>query len=602
MAKGLFHLHLSAARRASRFLRFIFCLGIALGFVVYFLCAFLFYGAFLWVFSKEASASSLYWVAFCALLLGGVACSVVLGGYFRARSAFVRCTASELACSFGALPLREDTRHRRLKNVVEEMALASGLERPTVFYLPRHYGINAFVLGGRGRSVALLLTQGVFDYLDRDEQQAIVAHEFGHIRNEDVFVYAQLSAILSGFYALRYWGEGHGMASFTYENALWRGFWTYRFFSGFFYFLRRVLSFLGLSFWFFGRFVQARFSRQREWMADARAVQYTRNPEALLRVFKKLLALLYLRKKEASFPLHFAHCLFVFRSALWQTHPPLEARIARYGGRVSAREIEALAFKLKKRMAQTEVDVVERNYRRDARNNVLLPVLLVEEFYKKSVVLDFDDEALLFALFLFYGGPLWHCEDFLADLPLQRRKAIDLATQKIEALHPVTQLAFFMALLRRVPKEVLMKLKERFAKGSVSFYLFCYRLMLESVLCEKRFEDCGVEVVVDVLAFVVHHTHFENGYDVDTQKALLFDRLLRKAYPLREAIVLPDEALFKLENLSSFKVNLLRVKALSLARRQALWQALDVYWRKRGNFSLQEVYLRSTLSFLLLGK
>lgn len=217
---------------------------------------------------------------------------------------------------------------RRLLNVVEEMSIASGVPVPPVYFLPNERGINAFAAGyGPGDSV-VTVSQGCLDYLNRDELQGVLAHEFSHLLNGDVKLNIRLMGLIFGILSLSIVGrflleatprsrsnnsdDNKGqMAFFLFGLALF------------------VLGSIGA---FFGRLIQAAVSRQREFLADASAVQFTRNPEGIAGALKKIGGL---QAGSAINNVHAAEACHMFfasgfsgqLASLLATHPPLQERI-----------------------------------------------------------------------------------------------------------------------------------------------------------------------------------------------------------------------------------------------------------------------------------
>lgn len=222
------------------------------------------------------------------------------------------------------LTLPRDLAERRLLNVVDEMALASGQPRPAVYLLEREPGINAFVAGWTADTAALAVTQGALQRLTRDELQGLVAHEFGHIREGDLALQMRLLALVWGLSLV------HGLGqSLTEPDELGRhpalapvG-WVLR-----------TVGWLG---WLAGRLLQAAVSRQREHLADACAVQFTRSRDGLGNTLRKIWFLQ--RGAEGRLRSPHAEALAAMltddgaRRRWLATHPPLAARIERVTGR-----------------------------------------------------------------------------------------------------------------------------------------------------------------------------------------------------------------------------------------------------------------------------
>ncbi|SUO95590.1 Protease HtpX homolog [Suttonella ornithocola] len=385
---------------------------------------------------------------------------VALEAYFSAQKALREKSAGKLAQALGAKPIamKQGDWFRILNNVVEEMAVASGTLPPEVFYLPQDKSINAFVLGGAERSVALVVSQGLIKYLSRDEQQAVIAHEFGHIVNEDVFLYSQLSAVLAGFYALSQLGQG-GIGVSAGREFFWRGIREPSF-------LVKALSSAGGILFYIGQWIQAAFSREREWMADARAVQFTRHSESLIMALKKALALQVLEMRPFEMPDTQAHFLFIryfTQTMRFATHPALSDRIMRYGGQIDQKEIDALAFDIRTKRLYSGADKPIALNRQAFTANLLYPILIIVQKQREAPnfsqrLSEEERVALLLAFFAYHSG---FNEFELAQLSIELPIPMTMLTQgfiKIEKIDPIAQIPCYFNLLQNTPKAELAKL------------------------------------------------------------------------------------------------------------------------------------------------
>lgn len=221
----------------------------------------------------------------------------------------------------------QDPLRRRLRNVIEEMAIASGVPVPDIYVLEQEMSINAFAAGFRPGDAAIAVTRGTLETLDRDELQGVIAHEFSHILNGDMRLNIRMMGVLFGIMVLGIIGRlilrgGYysGLASSRRnKNApviMIVGLGL------------AVLGWIGL---FFARLVKAAVSRQREFLADASAVQFTRQAEGLASALKKIggyTAHSYIRSVD---PEEVSHMLFAGGiprlTSLFATHPPLIERI-----------------------------------------------------------------------------------------------------------------------------------------------------------------------------------------------------------------------------------------------------------------------------------
>lgn len=239
----------------------------------------------------------------------------------------------------------QDPLKRRLLNVVEEMALAANVPVPPVYLLPER-GINAFAAGYSPADAVIGVTQGCIEQLNRDELQGVVAHEFSHILNGDMRMNIRLIAILNGilflghigYYLLRA-GRGSriGYASRKRNDG-----------AGAIMLVGLGLVVIGYLGSLFGNLIKAAVSRQREYLADASAVQFSRNPRGIAGALKRIggykpgSRILHGNADEVSH-LFFGEAISRW-AAIFATHPPLDKRIRRidpsWNGRFSSPNTE----------------------------------------------------------------------------------------------------------------------------------------------------------------------------------------------------------------------------------------------------------------------
>jgi Zn-dependent protease with chaperone function/uncharacterized tellurite resistance protein B-like protein len=214
---------------------------------------------------------------------------------------------------------------RRLINVVDEMAIASGLAAPPVYVLNREDGINAFAAGRSPNQAIVVVTKGALEKLSRDELQAVIAHEFGHILNGDIRLNLRAACALQGIVFLSAIGRFMMQYYSGYGTEEGRRF------------LQPLFAVIGAGFYGLGfvgligaRLIQAAIAREREYLADACAVQYTRNVDALCGALARIENHPQgssIRNWHAE---SLAHMLFApNRSAWYATHPPLDERMRR---------------------------------------------------------------------------------------------------------------------------------------------------------------------------------------------------------------------------------------------------------------------------------
>jgi len=210
---------------------------------------------------------------------------------------------------------------RKLLNVVEEMAIAAGIPVPQVYLLPGEHGINAFAAGHSTSDAVVAVTEGAMKLLTRDELQGVMGHEFSHILNGDMRLNLRLMGIIFGIVCLAV--IGRILLQLRGGNSRDRNPLPL---------LGLALIVLGGAGIFFGRLIQAAVSRQREFLADASSVQFTRNPAGLAGALKKIGGLSYGSKLEAAHAAEASHMFFGNGMGesflhLMDTHPPLAERI-----------------------------------------------------------------------------------------------------------------------------------------------------------------------------------------------------------------------------------------------------------------------------------
>lgn len=238
---------------------------------------------------------------------------------------------ARLAGARWVAPDAVDAPRRRLLNVAEEIAVASGLAMPRIYLMEDEPGINAFAAGRGPADAVIAVTRGCLERLDRDQLQGVLAHEFSHLLHGDGRLNIRLLGLLHGLTApgaLGLWLLRSATPSLTSRGPLNRGGFPGQMLLGG---LLAAVGYLGVL---LARMIRAAVSRQREYLADAAAVQFTRNPRGLAGALRRIRDEAdgsTLRSSQAE---AFSHMLFATPGALWlsrllASHPPLDERIAR---------------------------------------------------------------------------------------------------------------------------------------------------------------------------------------------------------------------------------------------------------------------------------
>ncbi|MDH4228739.1 MAG: M48 family metallopeptidase [Nitrospirota bacterium] len=226
-----------------------------------------------------------------------------------------------------------DTDLLRLLNVVEEMAIASGTPVPPVYLLEHESGINAFAAGFSPRDAVIGVTRGAVRELSREQLQGVIAHEFSHILNGDMRLNLRLMGVLHGILVVGYLGRGvlRSIRTTTRSRSRRGGG------GGPLVLLALALLVIGYGGVFFGNLIKAAVSRQREFLADASAVQFTRDPGGIAGALKRIGGLASGSLISSSSAAEASHLFFGAGLASWlgmlATHPPLEQRIRRIDSR-----------------------------------------------------------------------------------------------------------------------------------------------------------------------------------------------------------------------------------------------------------------------------
>jgi Zn-dependent protease with chaperone function len=334
MAMNFFQ-HQEAARRSSRLLVALFVLAVvSIVLAVNAALAGIYLGAFAphgaWARYGVHALPAYFFEATTAMVL-----LIIVGGTF-VEILDLQAGGDAVAQMVGARAIDPDTRdpaERRLRNVIEEMALAAGIPAPRAYVLDGEEGINAFAAGLNTGDAIVAVTHGTLTRLSRDELQGVVGHEFSHILNGDMGLNVRLIGVLQGLLMLALFGRflmsiGDTRGSSRDNSA-------------------RVLFLAGIAILavgyigvFFGRLIKASVSRQREFLADASSVQFTRNPDGIGGALRKIGGLAgdtggavgHLHAETLSH-MFMAPVNIALADGMLASHPPLAERLRRIYGR-----------------------------------------------------------------------------------------------------------------------------------------------------------------------------------------------------------------------------------------------------------------------------
>lgn len=326
-----FFIRQEEARRNAKKLVFLFAIAVAAIIIVIYLAL-----RMLWLIHLSPDHSSPYsvwtfngyswWDPLTFFVIATIVSSIILIASII-KTSQLRGGGKAVAEMLGGTLISGNTKElkeRQLLNVVEEMAIASGVPVPLVFVLNNENGINAFAAGLTLNDSAVAVTRGALNNLSREELQGIIGHEFSHILNGDTRLNVQLIGIIFGIMVIGIIG-----------GKILQGVRGSRKGGG-------PIILIGLVFWivgyigfFMGRLIQSAVSRQKEYLADASAVQFTRNPTGIVGALKKIGGYMKGSKIDSASASQASHMFFgeshrsVLFSKFLATHPPLMDRIKR---------------------------------------------------------------------------------------------------------------------------------------------------------------------------------------------------------------------------------------------------------------------------------
>jgi len=327
-----FFAHQEQARRQTRRMLFLFALAVLA--IVFAIDAVLYIA--MGMDTEHGADGGLPWGSLSGLSIGVIV--VILCGSLY-RIATLGSGGAAVARQLGGTPVASTSgnfAYQRLRNVVEEIAIASGVPVPEIFVLEDEAGINAFASGYTPADAAITVTRGALDKLTRDELQGVIGHEFSHVLNGDMRLNIRLMGVVFGILVLATIGRKIVQASASSRSRDSAGIVA----------VGGALFAVGYIGVVLARLIKASISRQREFLADASAVQFTRQTLGIAGALKKIGGLEEGSKLSNSNTEEVAHMLFgdgVGYSALFATHPPLGERIKRLDSSFRPEEFTAIA-------------------------------------------------------------------------------------------------------------------------------------------------------------------------------------------------------------------------------------------------------------------
>jgi len=491
-----------------------------------------------------ANGQVVLWTSLATVLV------IVLASAYR--SAQLRGGGAQVARELGGVEVTGDSNdplRRRLLNVVEEMAIASGVPVPQVFVLEHEPGINAFAAGWSPADAAVAVTRGTLETLNREELQGVIAHEFSHVFNGDMRLNIRLIGILFGILVLAVAGR-RMLGSMRFSRGRNKN-------AGAIVAVALAVMLVGYIGLFFGRWIQAAVSRQREYLADASAVQFTRSSEGLAGALKKIGARASGSRMKVNTD-EVGHMLFAmgFSGKLFATHPPLEKRILKVDPSFKPAQLAEIARDMERHeqarraeREQREADAAAQADAARAGGFSLDPTDLVHQIGQPGVfqavlaaalIADVpaplkraahsDEWAPELLLFLLLGKApelrenqlLMIAESLGSESESQVRDLLGIAPELARSLRlPLLEMAF--PVMRRRPERELvdfMRLVERLIDADGKTELFEYvlaRLLnreIETVLNPSRRTLAGrktlvdrAEAVSDLIAIVAMYGH-----------------------------------------------------------------------------------------------
>ncbi|MBR1375776.1 MAG: M48 family metalloprotease [Cardiobacteriaceae bacterium] len=647
--KTLFEERHRIARNNSRKLAFSFYLGVILSSAVYYVITFLVSV----LISKSAAIANFY------AIISALICSfIVLFNYFYTLWQQKKLYATDLAVAIGAIPLSEyklsdgeyftnefnDAEIKKISNVVAEISVAANIKEPKTLFMPDDNSINAFVLSGKKHSMALVVSRGLIEYLDRDEQQAVIAHEVGHIVNGDCFLYSHLSAMLKGFFAaksyldIELFPDDDANRRYTSSQELeedvinrvqifllMRAFW-------FFLVLKKLLAMTSSVLIFYGKKLQNKFSIEREKMADAKSIEYTRNNKSFTSALKKSLALQQLNYTRFMMPNNMTHHLFLNYQDN-NTHPSTKSRIETYGDLVDDNEIELLAYKLEEQRTNKLKELKNKTVKNDKEkrennlnnlNNLkdenyfaaagIVPAMLVKnktDEFKQNQNIKNNLERIL-ALFLLSSEI--DKSSLYENPPIDENKynlrKIIANFEQVQNLPPIERFPDFIKNLSTCEKETVCNLREDIVKIisldnafslNECFYYSAYEIQIADDDKNLSYKDCAEEIAfffswIAALAEVKNYRPMADEENPEREK--IYNSLIQNAVTNHHSLPNYKTPSGDKNNIIKLWRAILAINKLKSAQKNNLLSTVNNYFQNKKHLSIPEANLQYLCSFM----
>ena len=416
-----------------------------------------------------------------------------------------------------------DACERQLRNVVEEMAIASGVPVPQIFLLRDEREINAFAAGHTTNDAAIVVTNGALRYLNRDELQGVIGHEFSHILNGDMRLNIRLTGMLHGLLVIAL--TGYGLIRLLFPISISSddddgGSSRKRGGAGgsigiLLCVLGMGLMFIGYIGVFFANLIKAAIGREREYLADASAVQFTRNPAGLAGALKKIGAREFGGRVEAADAAQTSH-FFIADPGVhsWlcflDTHPPLNERIRRLDPAFTG-DFGALRQQLQAEMEKDYLPLRDRTFGPPPVSHGAAAVVAVGNLADHVGSADFQDVAYAAALLdaipaecRSAAGTIAGAETVLYALvlsrqPVLRQKQMALLASRSPA-NVYARMVFFADRCGAMPEASRLPLADLAISGLRGMDANAYTAFRESLMAMVQAEE-----EVDVFEFTLMH-------------------------------------------------------------------------------------------------